>query len=203
MGQNVLLTGKLSTDRQVVQECLVSSSGALQVFSTNGGTSSGSVQGAAAHDAVIVGNPVRLGGRAVTANYTAVATGDTADLITTTQGVQIVRPYSIPDADWQYAAASGGIVDNVAVAVKAAGGAAVRNYVTGLTVQNVHATVATEFLVLDGATPLARVYLPALMTNAMTINFPTPLRGTAVTAVNIQCVTTGAQVYANLQGYAA
>jgi len=48
-------------------------------------TSSGNLtcQGVAAHDAAVSGNPLRQAGRAVTANYTAVATGDTADFVAT------------------------------------------------------------------------------------------------------------------------
>lgn len=56
--------------------------------------------GAAAHDAAISGNPVRTAGRALTAAYTTVATGDTADFITTLQGVQITKPYQIPELEW-------------------------------------------------------------------------------------------------------
>ena len=44
--------------------------------------------------------------------------------------------------------------------------------------------------------------VPAMAT-PVDITFPTPLRGTAATAVNFACLTTGAQVYVNAQGYAA
>ena len=61
------------------------------------------VQGYIAHDSAIAGNPVRLGARALTAAYTAVATGDTADLISTLTGALITRPWSIPELAWSYA----------------------------------------------------------------------------------------------------
>lgn len=160
------------------------------------------VVGAAAHDAAISGNPERIAGRAVTANYTAVANGDTADIITTLVGAIVAKPYSIPELDWQYAAAAGGIINTTDVAAKAAAAAGIRNYVTSIQVRNTNA-VATEFVIKDGATVIWRTQLPASMAYAQTVTFPTPLKGTAATAINIACITTGAAVYANLQGYSA
>lgn len=162
-----------------------------------------STAGAAAHDAAVSGNPVRIGGRALTANYAAVATGDTADIIVTTTGVQIVKPYALHESDWTYAAASGGIINTTDVAVKAAAApAGIRNYVTSVSLSNNSAT-ATEFVIKDGAsTVLWRGHLPG-NAPAQQINFPTPLRGTAATAVNVACITTGAAVYCNIQGYIA
>jgi len=158
--------------------------------------------GQAAHDAGIAGNPVRIGGRALTANYTAVATGDTADFATTLNGAQITKPFSIPDADWQYAAAAGGIVNTTDVVARSAGAAGIRNYVTGIQVRNTNA-VATEFVIKEGATVIWRTQLPASMTASQDVVFATPLRGAAATAINVACITTGAAVYANLQGYQA
>ncbi len=168
----------------------------------SGSVTATGVAGAAAHDAAVSGNPVRLAGRALTANYTAVATGDTADLVTTLVGALIQKPYAIPEADWQYAAASGGIINTTDVAVKAAAAAGIRNYVTAIQLRNTNAT-ATEFVIKDGATVIWRTQLPASMADAQMVEFPTPLRGTAATAVNVACITTGAAVYANLQGYIA
>ncbi|TIN10377.1 hypothetical protein [Mesorhizobium sp.] len=156
-----------------------------------------------AHDAAIAGNPFRKAVRAVTANYTAVASGDTADAIGTTVGVPIQRPFSIPELDWSYAAASGGEVGAADIAVKAAAGAGLRNYMTWLTAENVHATVDTEFVIKDGATVIYRGFLKALGVGSLRIVFPSPLRGTAATALNIACITTGSQVYFNCGGYVA
>ena len=158
--------------------------------------------GQVAHDAAIGGSPVRTAGRALTANYTAVATGDTADITTTLVGAQIVKPYSIPEADWSYAAAAGGIINTTDVVARAAGAAGIKNYVTGLQVRNANA-VATEFVIKDGATVIWRSQLPASMAGSVDIAFPSPIKGTAATALNIACITTGAAVYANLQGYQA
>ncbi|RWP19269.1 MAG: hypothetical protein EOR00_09180 [Mesorhizobium sp.] len=156
-----------------------------------------------AHDAAIAGNPFRKAVRAVTANYTAVASGDTADAIGTTVGVPIQRPYSIPELDWSYAAASGGEVGTADIAVKAAAAAGLRNYMTWLTAENVHATVDTELVVKDGSTVIYRGFLKALGVGPLRIPFPSPLKSTAATALNVACITTGSQVYFNCGGYVA
>lgn len=97
------------------------------------------------------------------------------------------------------AQASGGIINTTDVVAKTAAGASIRNYVTGIQLQNVNAT-ATEFVIKDGATVMWRCYLPASMVTPIDVEFAIPLRGTANTAVNIACITTAAQVYANVQG---
>lgn len=63
--------------------------------------------------------------------------------------------------------------------------------------------MATEFVIKDGAsTVLWRGHLPA-NGDQVSITLGPPLRGTANTAVNIACVATGAQVYANVRGFTA
>lgn len=163
-------------------------------------TASGAA-GAAAHDAAISGNPLRIAGRALTANYTAVATGDTADLITTLTGSLIVKQHSIPDLDWQFAC-SAAITNTSDVAMKAAAGAGIRNYVTGFQVINTNAT-ATEIVIKDGSSVIWRGYVGASMLTMVSVELATPLRGSANTAVNFACITTGASVYVNAQGYAS
>lgn len=56
---------------------------------------------AAAHDAAVAGNPVRTAGRALSAHYTAVSSGDTADLITDLNGRQVVAPIGLPQSQDQ------------------------------------------------------------------------------------------------------
>jgi hypothetical protein len=138
----------------------------------------------------------------VTTNYAAVASGDQADLISTAVGALIVKPNAIPEHSWNYPAAAGGITGNADVQVRAAGAAGIRNYVTSMQIRNVSAT-ATEFLIKDGAsTVLWRDFLPA-NSAPPPITFSDPLRGSAATALNVQCVTAGAQVFVNLQGHFA
>ncbi|WBV43523.1 hypothetical protein [Pseudoroseomonas cervicalis] len=115
----------------------------------------------------------------------------------------MTKPYAIPEADWQYAAAAGGITTSTDVVLKAAAAAGIRNYVTSIDIRNAHATVATEVVIKDGATVIWRQLLPAAMLAPVEITFPTPLKGSAATALNLACVTTGAQVYVNAQGFSA
>lgn len=167
-------------------------------------TNTQEVVGDAAHDAAIAGNPVRVAGRALSADYTAVATGDTADAITTLLGKLIQVPYALPGATWSYAAASGGITNTTGVTAKAAAGAGVRNYITRVQVQNGHATVSTDAQIRDGAagTVLWRGFAAAAGGGVSAV-FDPPLRGTANTLVEVACGTTGTATYFNLQGYVA
>lgn len=165
--------------------------------------------GQAAHAAAIAGNPVRSGGRAATANYTAVATGQTADITTTVVGAQIVKPYSIPEADYSYAAAAGGILNTTtAVTFKAAAAAGIRNYITDIQITAEALGAATELAIRDGAagTVLWRIKIgTGGLPNGLDIHFASPLKGTAATlleVVTLTATTTGA-VYFNAQGYSA
>lgn len=177
----------------------LNSKGNRQLLVLGGGLT---VTGSAAHDSAIQGNPVRMAARAVTANYAGVQSGDAADLVCTINGSQVVKPFSIPEADWQYAAAAGGIVNTTDVVARAAGAAGIRNYVTGIQLRNVSA-VSTEFVIKDGSTVIWRTSLQANNSTPNDVYFPTPLKGTAAAALNVACVTTGAAVFANLQGYQA
>lgn len=158
------------------------------------------VGGRGAHDSAISGNPVRLGARALSADYTAVTTGDTADLITDLVGKLVIMPYAINQNHWQYAGAA--ITDTADDVVKASAGAGIRNYVTSLTVINSHATVGTVVELKDGSTVIHRGYA-APLGGGYTVTFPTPLKGTAATALNVACVTTGSNTYVNASGYVA
>jgi hypothetical protein len=171
------------------------------IFATVAGavTATG-VAGAAAHDGVISGNPVRIGARGLSANYTTVTTGDTTDLITTLVGALINKPFSIPELDWSYCGVA--IVNTTDVVVKAAGAVGIKNYITCFQYQNTSAT-ATEIVIKDGATVIWRGYAGAGMTGCIDIQFPSPLKGTAATALNFACITTAANVYVNFQGYQA
>lgn len=162
------------------------------------GTNTNEVVGDAAHDAAIAGNPVRIAGRAVSADYTAVATGDTADLICDLNGKQVVAPYAIPENLVQGVTAA--ITGTTDTSVIAAAGAGIRNYVTALTVTNSHATVGTVVELKDGTTVIHRAYA-APAGGGFTITFPTPLKGTANTAINAANVTTGSNTYVSASGF--
>lgn len=175
---------------------------AVSLVQSGTGTSSISVQGTAAHDAVVAGSPIRIAGRGLSAAYTTVATGDTTDLITTLQGVLISRPWQIPELEWSYTAAAGGIVNTTDVVLAAAAGAGLRRYLTSLQIKGTNG-VATEIVVKDGATIIWRGHVSANMLDMNVITFSNPLRTTANAALNVACITTGAAVYVNAQGYTA
>ena len=167
---------------------LVSGSGSFNIIGSN---SAGNA---------VTGNPVAIAGMVSTSAGTNTTTGTAARITVSTSGQLSTKPYGFPETDWQYASAAGGIIATTDVVVKAAGAAGIRNYVTGIDMRNSHATVATEVVIKDGAVVIWRGQLPA---NSPTVDvgFMTPLRGTAATALNVACITTGASVFVNLQGY--
>ena len=105
---------------------------------------------------------------------------------------------------WQYAAVAGGIVNSTAdVAIKAAAGAGVRNFLSSLVVPHDALGAASEYVIKDGATVIYRGKAHAAMTEGVPINFDPPLRGTANTALNFALITltvTGG-TFVNAQGY--
>lgn len=156
----------------------------------------------ATHSTTSSGAPVRIGGRVNTAADITLIQGDVSDLFMTSAGQAVTKPFGTAELDWQYAAVTGGIINTTDVIVKAAAGASVRNYVTALQYRNTNA-VATELVIKDGTTVIWRVLAPANMASSEDVVFITPLKGTANTAVNVACITTGAAVYINLQGYSS
>jgi hypothetical protein len=114
-------------------------------------------------------------------------------------GALVVREHCVPEASWQF---TGVQTTTTATAAKAAGAAGIRNYVNGFQFQNSNAT-ATEIQILDGTTVIWKGYASASMAMPANITFDQPLRGTAATALNVNAVTTGANVYINVQGYQA
>jgi hypothetical protein len=82
-----------------------------------------------------------------------------------------------------------------------AAGANVRNYITSIILQNTGAVSPGNVQILDGATVLATVALPVTQVLPQVIAFPTPLRGSPNTAVNINAGTTASNTLWNIQGY--
>ena len=151
---------------------------------------------------VTISNITPVAVEARTSSKTSVSSGQFVRPIATTDGRLITRLNSIPENEWQYAAQSGGITNTSDVALVAAQGTGIKNYLTGLSVANANAT-ASEIVIKDGAsTVIWRMYLAA---NApiKNIKFVTPLQSTANTALNVACITTGTQTYISAQGYKA
>lgn len=118
------------------------------------------------------------------------------------------KPYRVNDngetqqataPTWVYAAASGGITDTADVALKAA---AVNkaNYLSTFSFLNKSGT-ATEIVIKDGSTVIARHMAPASMITTSTINYGGSLRSSVNTALNVACVSGSSATYINATGY--
>ena len=75
---------------------------ASQLNATVVGSGNFTVIGAAAHSAASSGNPVRVAGRVNTAADTTLVAGDACDLVMTSAGQQVQKPYASAELDWQY-----------------------------------------------------------------------------------------------------
>jgi len=124
------------------------------------------------------------------------------------QGKQLVTPYAAPTNRWTYAAAASGIVNTTtAVTIKAAAAAGLRNYITDIQINTATLGAATELAIRDGAagTVLWRCQLQTVALPLLSVNFQSPLKGTAATLLEVVTITatvTGA-VYFNAQGFVA
>lgn len=101
---------------------------------------------------------------------------------------------------WAYAALTGGIIDTTAVTIKAAAGAGVKNYLSGLQIQN-SAAVPSEVIIRMGAagTVVWRGYVAGPGT--LDADFPVPLASAANQLIEVAVVTTGTATRVNAQGY--
>lgn len=110
------------------------------------------------------------------------------------------QPYALPASRWQYAGATGGITNTTAVALNAAAGAGLRNYVVACQFFN-SAAVASEIEIRDNVTVIWRGYVAASMVTPELVIFPLPLRGTANTAMNVAMGTTATATRVSCQGF--
>jgi len=162
------------------------------------GTNTNEIVGDVAHDVAVAGNPVRIAGRGVSADYTAVATGDTADFITDLNGKQIILPYAVPE---NFVNGVATLTTTSDVSVIAAGGAGIRNYITSISASNTSATnVRVDFK--DGTTIIASFFLAA-SGGGVTHTMLVPIRGTANTAFNAALSAAVTDVRVSAQGYRA
>jgi hypothetical protein len=157
------------------------------------------VGGNVATNVAIGTNPINNGAQGVSSENSAVTTGRMVQLVADLVGKLIVLPYANPENFTNGTTAA--IVDTTTTSVIAAQGAGVRTYITQITVTNSHATVGTFVKITDGASTILWEGYAAAAGGGATASFPTPLRGTANTAVNAICVTTGANVIASVSGY--
>ena len=108
--------------------------------------------------------------------------------------VMAAKPFALPAL---CLSSSLSLTTTTAAAIFAAGGAGIKNYITGLQAINTGAAV-TELIILDGATERWRLTLPVNV--PVMVEFPTELQSTAATALNANLSVAGT-VRANFQGY--
>lgn len=144
----------------------------------------------------VAGGPTRLGLRAKSANA-VVANDQIIDVLGTLNGAIVVKPHAIPESCWQ---GTGILTTTADLAIKAAAGASVRNYVADISYQNTSAT-ATGVVIKDGSTVIAQFHATASMAVPAVINLNIPIRGTANTAINVAALVTAANVLVNLTGH--
>ena len=154
-------------------------------------------------------SPLAIGLECRTSSKTSVSNATLVRPIATTDGRQIVRLDSIPENEWSYVAASGGITNTTTAVIIAGGaGSGVRNYVTSLQVSSDTLGTATEVVIRDGVggAVLWRSKIGTAGTvGIQDIRFHPPLRGSTNTLLQAACVTaTGTgSIYLNAQGYKA
>lgn len=152
--------------------------------------------GDTAHDAADGGAPVKVGGKAIDAEATAVGAADRVNFVADLTGKQITLPFSNPENFIHGFANATNTSDTALVAAQSAG---VRTYITTLIISNVHASTATAVTIKDGSTGKLTIAVPAAST--YTITFPVPLKGTAATAWNFAAAVGVSTVYVTAVGY--
>ena len=159
-----------------------------------------SVQGAAAHSAAAAGNPVRIGGKGISAIDTTIATGDTSDLITDLSGRLINNPDGcIPELAWKFVSAGTAFSATSDTAAAAAAGATVRRRALWGRFRNTSAT-AGYLILKDGSTEIDRIPMPASMTNAIEYKFGPNVRTSANAAFNVACSVASMAIDHSLYG---
>lgn len=168
---------------------------------SGGVTGSLAVGGVSADSAAAFGNPVQVGGVVINNPQTRIGTNNAARMRLTPGRSVTVKPYAPPGSDWF---ADGVITDSAAPVLASAGVANYQKYVTGLQLSSEVMTNALNFEILDNATPIFSVHIPAGVALPPTsFTFPTPLSAGLGLAVNVQTnIASGAgSLWWNIQGY--
>lgn len=158
--------------------------------------------GTVAHDSADSGAPIKVGGRAVSAEITPVTTGDRSDFITDLAGKQVMMPYA-NNENFVSGAITTAMTGTTSTSLVAAPAAGLRNYITTIIVSNSHATVGTDVIIQDGSGGTTLMTIPAAAVyGGAVINLPVPLRQpTTATAIFCANVTTGSSTKVSAVGY--
>lgn len=156
--------------------------------------------GAINHSSTLSSAPVPVAGRVSSMADSTLLHGDACYHTMSTAGQLVTKDFAGAEMDFNFSA-PGLATSTTAAQVAAAGSGILRNYVTALQAINTHATQATKLQIADGSTVIWSIQLPANMAAPTSIVFPTPLRGSAATALNYNFSAAGATVDLNVQGY--
>jgi hypothetical protein len=190
----------------VLRTTLATDSAGIIATGTQGSPSAAYVStvaaGDIAHDAADSGNPQKIGGKAVSAEPTAVTANDRVNALFDLVGKMIVLPYANPE-NFVSGAITSAMTGTTSTSLIAAPAAGLRNYITQITVSNAHATVGTDVIIQDGSGGTTLYTIPAAAVyGGAVITFPTPLRQpTTATAIFCANVTTGASTKVSASGY--
>jgi hypothetical protein len=152
----------------------------------------------AAEDSAATTVPMLVGGIVRTALPAAtVVAGDAVRATFSRSGQLVFKQFAPGDLDF---VVNTTVTTATQTAIRAAQGANICQNVTQITYQNTNAT-ATTLTIQDASATLIAISVPASMTLAQQLTFPTPLRGSANAALNYTAGTTGASVLLNVTGF--
>jgi len=168
----------------------------------NAASDGASVSGDVAHDSADAGEPVKIGGKAISAEPAVVTANDRVNALFDLVGKLIVLPYANPE-NFVSGAITSAMTGTTSTSLIAAPASGLRNYITQITVSNAHATVGTDIIIQDGSGGTTLYTIPAAAVyGGATLTFPTPLRQpTTATAIFCANVTTGASTKVSASGY--
>jgi hypothetical protein len=151
-----------------------------------------------AEDSASTANPLIIGGVVRTALPAAtVVAGDAVRSTFSRSGQLVFKQFAPGDLDF---IVNTTVTTATQTAIRAAQGTDIRQNVTQITYQNTNST-ATTLTIQDASTTLIAISVPASMTLAQQLTFPTPLRGTANAALNYTAGTTAASILLNVTGF--
>lgn len=199
-----IMPGALNDLARAITVAIAGSIAATQSGTWNVGLNAGTqaigtvgiANGQGAEDAAAAGNAVRTAGRVRTSHPTTFVAGDAADVTMTTGLAQVVRPYSVPEADVTY---SGLLTTTSDVAIQVAAGAGLKRHVTSLWMINTGAALV-DFILKDGTTERERYPLPVNV--PVPVLFPTGATLTANAALN-GALSAAGTVRVIVKGYTA
>lgn len=159
-----------------------------------------SCSGASAHSSTQSAQPVPVAGRVSSIADSTLLNNDACHLTMSTAGQLVTKDFAGAELDFNFSAPDLTTTTTPAQ-IAAAGSGILRNYVTAIQAINTHATQATKLMIVDGSTVTWKIQLPANMPAPLNVVFPTPLRGSAATALSYNFSAAGATVDLNVQGY--